>query len=88
MLPTAVPGLLTFHDELIMNPAKTKGKPSPYQRIVRAAERGTGARITAEEASWMAIDGAIETRASLDDEIDAGCTCEDDRELCEMCDRL
>lgn len=37
-------------------------KRTPYQRIVRAAERGTGCRLTAEEVA------ALATSASLDDE--------------------
>lgn len=43
-------------------------KRTPYQRIVRAAERGTGCRLTAEEVAALAADDAIATSASLDDE--------------------
>lgn len=42
---------------------------TPYQRIVRAAERGVGVRLSPEECWRMGkMDDAIFTRAQLDDE--------------------
>jgi hypothetical protein len=43
-----------------------KTKPSPWERIIRAADRGTGLRLTAEEALMLSRDNAIVTRAELD----------------------
>ncbi len=46
-------------------------KLTPYQRIVRAAERGVGVRISAEEAKQMGTyDDAIITVAMQDDHKD------------------
>ena len=41
---------------------------TPYQKIMRAAKRGTGARLSASEAWFLSRDDAIATRAGLDDE--------------------
>jgi len=38
-------------------------KSSPYQRIVRAAERGTGLRLSAEDAQTLADDASIRAAA-------------------------
>jgi hypothetical protein len=43
-------------------------KKTPYQKILRAAERGTGLRLTAEEVATLAVDGAIQSIAWSDDE--------------------
>jgi hypothetical protein len=43
---------------------------TPHQKIMRAAERGTGLRLTAEEVGKLSRDGAIETCAANDDEDD------------------
>lgn len=43
-----------------------KAKLTPWQKIMRAAKRGTGLRLTADECSRLGMDGAIETRATLD----------------------
>ncbi|MBD3306702.1 hypothetical protein GF348_10005 [candidate division KSB3 bacterium] len=43
-------------------------KRTIYQRIVRAAERGTGLRLSAEDARVLAEDTAIYTVASADTE--------------------
>ena len=48
---------------------------SPYQRIVRAAERGTGLRLSAEEARQLSTDTAISYRAELDDVLERCVTC-------------
>ena len=49
-----------------MNKARTK--LSPYQRIVRAADRDHGVRISAAEVQAMALDDAIAARAYVEDE--------------------
>jgi hypothetical protein len=41
---------------------------TPYQKILRAASRGTGLRLTSEEVAKLAGDSAIETVAGNDDE--------------------
>lgn len=43
-------------------------KRTPHQKLVRAARRGTGCRLTAAEC-WMlgVMDDAIVTRATCDD---------------------
>lgn len=43
---------------------------TPWQKIMRAAQRGTGLRLSAEEVSRMSSDGAIATLAENDDEDD------------------
>ena len=43
-------------------------KTTPYQRIMRAAERGTGMRLTDDDVNRLASDAAIRERALLDDE--------------------
>lgn len=43
---------------------------TPHQKIMRAANRGTGLRLTAEEVGRLSRDGAIETCAANDDEDD------------------
>ena len=39
---------------------------TPWDRIVRAADAGTGIRLTREDALRLSMDGAVETRAELD----------------------
>jgi hypothetical protein len=39
-------------------------KRNPYIRIVEAAKRGIGVRLSADEVYYLAQDGAIETAAS------------------------
>jgi len=41
---------------------------TPYQRIMRAAARGTGVRLSADEVAILAVDDAIFIRAELDDD--------------------
>lgn len=41
---------------------------TPWQKIMHAAKRGIGLRLTVEEVSRLSMDDAIETRAALDDE--------------------
>jgi len=44
-------------------------KLTPYQKIVRASDRGTGVRLDAEETFILGkMDDAIYYRAALDDE--------------------
>ena len=44
---------------------------TPYQRIMLAAKRGTGVRLTADEVWQMSNDTAIADRAAVDDDKDA-----------------
>ena len=46
-------------------------KLTVYQRIVRAAERGTGLRLSADDCWALSRDDAITTVASDDDEAQA-----------------
>lgn len=46
-------------------------KKTPYQKILRAADRGTGLRLTAAEVATLAGDSAIESIAWNDDEREA-----------------
>ena len=48
------------------NETKT-GRTTPYQRIVRAANRGTGCRLSAEDCVRLSLDTAIVSRAEWDD---------------------
>jgi hypothetical protein len=41
---------------------------TPYQRVVRAARRGTGARLSALDVALLAGDPAIADAAARDDE--------------------
>lgn len=47
---------------------KNKPVPTPYQRIMRAADKGVGVRLTAEEVGKMAADSVIEMLSANDDE--------------------
>lgn len=40
---------------------------TPHQKIMRAAKRGTGLRLTADEIYRLSLDSAIENRAVSDD---------------------
>lgn len=52
--------------------AKPTRKLTPYQRIVRAANRGTGCRLSYDDCHDLGVmDDAIFTRAQIDDENDA-----------------
>lgn len=46
----------------------TQEKSTPHQRIVKAAKRGTGMRLSADDVQVLATDDAIITRAMSDDE--------------------
>lgn len=48
---------------------------SPYQRIVRAAKRGTGLRLSAEEASILGRDEAILGVAANEDAAEVAGQC-------------
>lgn len=50
-----------------MNRQRPRVKKTPYQRIVAAAEKGVGVRLSAEECWTLRWDGAIEQVASNDD---------------------
>lgn len=45
-------------------------KLSPYQKIVRAGERGSGLRLSPEDIDSLVMDDAITFRALLDDDPD------------------
>mgnify|MGYP000296510414 CR=1 FL=1 len=45
-------------------------KLTPYQRIMREAQRGRGVRLSADDVWALSFDDAISTRASHDDEAD------------------
>lgn len=47
-------------------------KKTPYQRIMRAAERGGGVRLSVDDVFLLSMDDAIATRANNDDEDDEG----------------
>jgi hypothetical protein len=51
-----------------------KKKLTPYQKIARNARNGKGVVLDPDEVFQLSIDTAIETRAQLDDENDAGYT--------------
>jgi hypothetical protein len=53
---------------------------TPYQRIVRAAQKGRGVRLSANEVWEMAHDDAIETAAGNED-ARADCICTNFDEL-------
>ena len=44
---------------------------TPHQKIMRAAKRGTGLRLTAAEVYSLSRDNAIESCARNDDDLDA-----------------
>lgn len=44
---------------------------TPHQKIIRAADRGTGVRFTADEVQLLAKDDAIRMRSQHDDSKDA-----------------
>lgn len=44
---------------------------NPWQKIMRAAERGTGLRLTADEVWRLSKDDAIEQAATQDRDTDA-----------------
>ena len=48
---------------------------TPYQRIVRAAARGTGLRLSAGEVRQLSTDTAISYRAELDNILERCATC-------------
>lgn len=49
--------------------------PTPYQRILRASQKGTGVRLSADEVRLMAaFDGEIIARACADDAAESGNT--------------
>ena len=44
---------------------------TPWQKIMRAANRGTSLLLSNDEVWALAQDDAIETRACIDDEVDS-----------------
>lgn len=53
-----------------LDSGKVPGVPSVYQRIMRAAEEGSGVRFTYREVLALSMDSAIEAVAINDDQID------------------
>lgn len=53
---------------------------SPYIRIMRAAERGTGVRLTAEEVEELSMDHAILYAATNDEVMDEDSALEEPNE--------
>lgn len=47
---------------------QTRKRKTPWQRIKNAADRGTGLRLSPDDVRRLGHDGAIMTRAELDDE--------------------
>lgn len=43
---------------------------NPWQKIIRAAERGTGLRLTADEIQRLSMDDAIQQAATQDRDSD------------------
>ena len=56
-----------------------------HQKIMRAAKRGTGLRLTAKEISMLSMDQAIEQAAANDDAEDDSQTYADAGEPTERC---
>lgn len=54
---------------------REKMTKSPYQRIVRAAARGTGLRLSAEEVQALSHDTAIRHLAANDDAAETANQC-------------
>jgi hypothetical protein len=52
-------------------------RKTPWQRIIAAAENGTGCRLSADDCRRLWQDSAIQQRASLDDLNDQGMTDEE-----------
>lgn len=52
---------------------------TPWQRIIRAAKRSTGVRLTAIDCLRLSRDDAIMTRAEADNDGETG----EDRECCD-----
>ena len=50
----------------------TRPKLTAYQRIARAAKRGAGVRLSADEVFGLARDTPIRHRAEMDDEEQEG----------------
>jgi len=48
---------------------------TPHQRIMRAAERGTGLRLSADEVGRLSQDGAIRQAAAGDDAVEIAKQC-------------
>jgi hypothetical protein len=48
---------------------------TPWERIIRAADRGTGLRLSASEIQSLGMDGAIAQKASNDAEERVPCEC-------------
>jgi len=48
---------------------------TPWERIIRAADRGTGLRLSVSEISALGMDGAIAKKAQNDAEERVNCEC-------------
>lgn len=55
-----------------MNAKTNRPKLTPFQKIMRAAKKGRGIRLTANEVFQLSRDDAIATAASNDDEQQRG----------------
>jgi len=51
----------------LKNKTSKKKNLTVYQRIMRAAKKGKGLKLSSEEVSALQRDDAIETRAAADD---------------------
>lgn len=47
-------------------PTRRERTRTPWDRLVTAARKGTGLRLTAEEVRWLAGDSAIDARGTMD----------------------
>lgn len=50
-------------------PRKARRRRTPWQKIMRAAQNGTGLKLDADEILRLGRDRAIETRARYDDDL-------------------
>lgn len=50
---------MTFDDEVKAEVAKMAREGDPWARIIRAWQRGTGLRLTADDVDTLGRDGAI-----------------------------
>ena len=58
---------------LAVSDTRLRRKRTPWDRIIRAANAGTGCRLSFEDVRRLAMDGAIEVRGDMDaDCYDAG----------------
>lgn len=51
-----------------MSDKQKRKRITPYQKIMRAMNRGTGVRLTAKDVLELSLDDAIEARGLMDEE--------------------